>query len=715
MAVTYGAQGTSSSGTTSCTPAYPTGISASTSEIFAIVTGRSSVANTEFTAPAGWTGLGALESGTGTYGADTGTRRVCFFRKDTVTGSESGTVTFSFAAGNNTSTIGATIFRVVKTSGFTVTLETATGADTTNGTAYSATASSTLSFATGDLLMIGVAQNIDTGTVSSAAVAATGVTFGTLATWVSMAVGNGNDHRRMLFTAAVTNAATTVEPVFSYTISAAGSGPTAFVLLTETATDTDVALVGSEFTASVGTLTAPRTNGQQINSAQGSVSAVGWEVPLTGAEVTTAQASVTANSDGTVALTGQESAVSAGTLPPSWGQDLTGEGVTSSQGSVAPDINPSTSAGQAITSATGTLAALGGGDVTVHIDGEEITPRTGFLAVGPSELGGQSITTSIETVPPTTTVDLTGEGITSALGMLTAGQDADEVSISSEAGTAVGNISVELVGEVSTGELGEFEITGDEEFSLVGEVSAVGSGTVPPVLELPLMGQAITSAQQSMGAPGGATLTGAAFTATAGDVFTVNDREFALTGEASAMSAGSLFASPLAFVTGEQLTVGQEAIGPKNVELTGAEIVSDTGRMIGEGPFTQVPGGSKKGRKPRRPLTVEIDGETFSVNSREEALALLEQAKQTAEENAKLTVERAAAAEKRPTRKVLKDAREALQEPEIEASEDLAAEAEAVKAEIDALYKDAMVKVEIAARLRREEDEDETALLMLIQ
>jgi hypothetical protein len=125
--------------------------------------------------------------------------------------------------------------------------------------------------------------------------------------------------------------------------------------------------------------------------------------------------------------------------------------------------------------------------------------------------------------------------------------------------------------------------------------------------------------------------------------------------------------------------------------------------------------GAGRSRKPRRKYTVEIDGEVFDVDSREEAAYLLEQAKKQAEEIARIAVERAAKAEKRPTRKVLSDARKTLQEPEILASEDLAAEAEAVKAAIDAMYKDAMVKVEIAARLRREEDDDEAALLLLIQ
>jgi hypothetical protein len=395
---------------------------------------------------------------------------------------------------------------------------------------------------------------------------------------------------------------------------------------------------------------------------------------------------------------------------------LTGSEVASSQQSIAPVNNPSTSAGQAVALSAGIVSRAGGGDVTVHIDGKEIAPLAGNLAPG-RVLGGQQIATAIQTVPPSRTVPLTGQGITSSITSVVPGQEAaEDAHIESALGTPAWGISVALLGEGATAEQGDFVITGDDQVALVGEESATGHGTLPPVITRALTGQSITSAQRSMGAPGKAALTGASFTATAGNVFTVNDREYALVGQVVTSGRGSLFASPLAFVLGSEIAVGQQDIGPRVVTLTGESISVEQGDLGPTDGRMPEAGGSKKGRKPpRRPMTMEIDGEVFAVNSREEALALLEQAKKAAEENAAQAVERAAKAEKRPTRKVLKDAREALQEPEILASEDLAAEAEAVKAEIDAMYKDAMVKVEIAARLRREEDDDEAALLLLIQ
>lgn len=235
MAVTWGAAGTAASGTTSCTPAYPTGVSALTSKILCAVTGRSNTADTAFTMPAGWTKIGSseLESGTGTWGVGTGTRRVTFFRKDATVGDETGTVTVSLT-GTTANTLRATIFRVEVTSGYGIEYEATTGADTTNGTGFSATGGS-IDFAPGDLLAILVAQNIDSGTQSAKAIAASGVTFGTRTNRASAAVTNGNDHRHILDTVPVSSGTATAAPTYAYTISAAGSGPVAFLRMREVA------------------------------------------------------------------------------------------------------------------------------------------------------------------------------------------------------------------------------------------------------------------------------------------------------------------------------------------------------------------------------------------------------------------------------------------------------------------------------------------------
>ena len=230
---TWGAVGTAASGTNTANPSYPTGISASTSKLLAVCTGRSDVANAAFTAPAGWTSLGQLEGGTGTFGVDTGTRRVGFFLKDTTTGSETGTTgNFGYTEGGATnSTLRVSVFRIEVPAGYTLDTSFVSGADTSNGTNYSAAASSSVTFDPNRLVLVGVAQNIDTGTLSAVSLTATGVTFGTLTSRASTAVTNGNDHRHILYSAPVSSGTATVAPTFAYTISASGSGPVGFLVL----------------------------------------------------------------------------------------------------------------------------------------------------------------------------------------------------------------------------------------------------------------------------------------------------------------------------------------------------------------------------------------------------------------------------------------------------------------------------------------------------
>lgn len=126
--------------------------------------------------------------------------------------------------------------------------------------------------------------------------------------------------------------------------------------------------------------------------------------------------------------------------------------------------------------------------------------------------------------------------------------------------------------------------------------------------------------------------------------------------------------------------------------------------------------GAGRPSRSRRPRVVEIDGEDFIVNSEEEAAALLDQARETAKERAATAIKRAAAAERRPVRKVLADARRLLEVPDIAASDDLMQLAQQAQADIESIYTSALASVEIAAllaRRQREEEDDEDVLLLI--
>lgn len=648
MAVTWGATGTAGTGTTSCTPAYPTGISSTTSELFCIAAGRSSVADTVISGPAGWTSLGQLEGGTGTYGVDTGTRRIAFFRKDTVAGTETGTETFSFASGAAASTISAQIFRVVKSSGFTVSAQFASGADTTNDTSYSVTSSSSLTWATDDFLLIGTAQNLDNGTQTAKTLTATGVTFGAISNQFVQAVTNGNDHRRILDTSIVSSASTTAAVTYAYTVSAAASGVSAFLRLRESNADVNVALTGHAATASAGTATPvpqrallghavtaehglavpERQRGQAMALAQQTIAAIGLTIGLTGQGIVSEHGTVSANNNGIVALTGQAITAEHGIPPVGWGQPLTGQAVSSAQQTPAITIRPTDISLPALTLSQGIVNAVGQG-VTVHISGEESTFFTGNVASGGQLVSGIASSALQGTPVVVRTMPLTGEGMVSAIGLVAPSQEADDTYIASFSGLLGQQTQVQLLGESIFAGEGDFLPNSDKTAALSGAASTAAAGSVGFSESFALTGVQSDSAQHPFGAPGYGALTGAAVSVVAGDLFVTNDREFALTGQAMAASAGATFASPLAFVAGETMNIVGQEIGPRGATLEGLSILSRQGVLAPPvEPSTEA--GRKREKKHR--YVVRHRGQDIEFDDMDQALAYAAQAK--AEEKA---------------------------------------------------------------------------------
>lgn len=124
--------------------------------------------------------------------------------------------------------------------------------------------------------------------------------------------------------------------------------------------------------------------------------------------------------------------------------------------------------------------------------------------------------------------------------------------------------------------------------------------------------------------------------------------------------------------------------------------------------------GAGKSRKKRR-YTVEIDGESFPVESPQDAEALLLEVRKLAQERADKAVTKAAKAPKRNPRKVWQDAKSTLVEPSIKADYgDIAAQ---MLGEVRSIYQDAMRDIEIATLMARRqaeiEEDDEDVLLLL--
>lgn len=641
MAVVFGAIGAADSGTTRCDPSYPSGVNATTSVLYAIVTGRCSVAATAFPAPTGpdWTSLGQLEDGTGTYGTDTGTRRVAFFKKNVVTGAETSAQTqaFTFPTGDNTSTISATIFRLDKTAGFTISEQFASGADTANGTGYSAISSTSLAWETGDLLCIGVAQNIDTGTQSAQSITASGVTFGTRSNRVGAAVNNGADHRRILDTVPVSSASTTAAATYAYTISAAGSGPTAFLIVREASAPVTVGLSGERSDMALGSMAAlTQQHGQVMTLSQGTLAVGPPSVALTGSE--------SASAAGTLVpvlpeLQGQAATLAQGALTPVASPALIGSalagskgpggalsllflgGTASYQGTPTVTIRPTDVVGQVITGATGTLVAAGPASGSVHLSGVEATFVAGTVDGGRRTISGQVLTSAAGTLVANMARPLSGVEATFASGTIAAEQDAVDTWIVSGYGTPIGSMAVAMLGAAATGAQGDVGLSGDAALALTGEASTAAAGTLVPAIAPALIGAQFVGAQQSVGAPGGVQLTGSEATAAAGTLYLTPDRIYALTGIATTVQDGITFASSLAFPLGQAITSGLGEIGPRTVALTGQAIICRTGQLEVE--RTRPPHGhGHKPPKPPKHIAMCIDDECITATEEDLALAI---------------------------------------------------------------------------------------------
>jgi hypothetical protein len=226
--VSFGAIGTGANGSTSVAPSYPTGITAGQYLLCVVTSGAT---NSEVpTTPSGWTLLATGASTDGTFGVDTGPRRVTVFGK-VADGTESGTLTISITNGN---TCRATISRFTKAGAGAWVVDAQGGNDSTSGTGFSVTFGS-MNWNTGDVAIVAVGQRVDTVTQSAQSLTASGVTFGARTNRASTAVTTGNDHRHVVDTFAAVSGTSNVDaaPTWAFTGSAACSGGAVIVRLRE--------------------------------------------------------------------------------------------------------------------------------------------------------------------------------------------------------------------------------------------------------------------------------------------------------------------------------------------------------------------------------------------------------------------------------------------------------------------------------------------------
>lgn len=213
-----GTIGYSAANGTSVSPSYPAGIGAGDTLVMFIGQKPSTVGGGTVTTPSGWTLIEDL-LGAGGYGStlaqDVGNTNLRLYAKDTVSGSESGTLAITIAG--NSVTWAAMV--LIPNDGGTISLATTDGSDTTSGNVSVAGAADP-GFAANDMALWALCIPTDVSTpaqFSAHAITATGATFAAATELAEPDSANGNDIGGLIAYAMCSAGPSSAAPTFTAT------------------------------------------------------------------------------------------------------------------------------------------------------------------------------------------------------------------------------------------------------------------------------------------------------------------------------------------------------------------------------------------------------------------------------------------------------------------------------------------------------------------
>lgn len=230
MTISYVSSGTLAQHTDTVTPALPAGATAGQLAVLQVVSGHTN--DNVPSTPSGWILGGSFSGGGGTFGLNTGPRRLTFFLR-VLAGGDSAPTT-AIPSGSSGSLIGARIFTLARNAGTGWRWAISFGQDTVSDTSFSAAESTNLTFTTGDFCLLGYAWSVQTASTSARAITAAGVTFNTATSHAGDQITSGNGGRLTLADSSVTTGATgTQAPTQTATLSAAATGVAGVVRVRE--------------------------------------------------------------------------------------------------------------------------------------------------------------------------------------------------------------------------------------------------------------------------------------------------------------------------------------------------------------------------------------------------------------------------------------------------------------------------------------------------
>jgi hypothetical protein len=225
--VAVGAKATT--GTTTVSIAHPAGTAADQILLAGRVGWYSDITLSD---EASWTNIARQAGGNNGAVADNHTTEVGVDYRE-LTGSLAGPTVFDQVGGTQPGIVGL-MASYSKSSDTTWGVVSSTGTDDTHAANRSVTGSTAISLAVGDVVTAWVAVGTDASlTITSPAITASGITFGTTNARAPVSAGSiqGHDGNIYMFDATVTSGSGTVAPVLNFTTVTSQSGPVAFVRL----------------------------------------------------------------------------------------------------------------------------------------------------------------------------------------------------------------------------------------------------------------------------------------------------------------------------------------------------------------------------------------------------------------------------------------------------------------------------------------------------
>ncbi|MEU4168857.1 hypothetical protein AB0F46_18515 [Streptomyces sp. NPDC026665] len=231
MTISYGTTGAQSTHTDTITPAVVG--SAGNLAILQVVSGHplDSVPST----PSGWTLVGSASGGGGSFGASAGPRRLTYFARVLLGGDANPTT--AIPSGSSGSLIAGRIVSLSRSAGTGWRWAASFGDDQTSGTAFSAAGTTALTWKSGDFALLGYGVASSSDSYTAEAVAAAGISFGTVTERADAAVATGNGTTTALATCTVSSGTATVAPTVTATLASASIGIAGVMRVREASSD----------------------------------------------------------------------------------------------------------------------------------------------------------------------------------------------------------------------------------------------------------------------------------------------------------------------------------------------------------------------------------------------------------------------------------------------------------------------------------------------